>query len=53
MIKSFSPPSGAFANLKFKMYEENLFEMRFAFHTWNTALNYEVFMVKTTDNDIL
>ena len=27
--------------------------MRFAFHTWSSAFNYELFYVKTTDDDTL
>ena len=53
IIKSYSPPDGTFSLIKFRMFEENLYEMRFAFHTWKTAYYYELFMVKTSGDDVL
>ena len=53
IIKSYNPPDGTLALMKFRIFEENLYEMRFAFHTWNSGFNYELFMVKTTENDLI
>jgi len=37
--------------MKFRMFEENLYELRFAFHTWNSAYNYELAIIPTSEED--
>ena len=51
IIKSYSPPDGTFSHMKFRIFEENLYELRFAFHTWNGAYNYGLHIVPTSDED--
>ena len=49
ILPTFTPTIGTFNNLKFKIFEENLYEIRFGFYSWKVLFDYDVAVIKTPD----
>lgn len=39
-LKSFAPPTDTFKLIKFRLKEENLYEIRFGFYNWGVLYDY-------------
>ena len=50
LITSFTPPTSTLDNIKYRLWGERLYEIRFAFYSWRQLYNHEIQIIPTPDN---